>query len=85
MVFDWASRYPVGASLAFTEDSQHIQTAFRNAFLNTSHWYLQTDAEEYDKPATFAFVPEAVYLDNGKAFRAKLFHESWEGMTWNSN
>jgi len=31
MVFEWASRYPVGATLAFTEDSQHIQIAFRNA------------------------------------------------------
>ncbi len=81
MVFDWASRYPVGASLAFTEDSQHIQTAFRNAFLNTSHWYLQTDAEgnTMQTRPPFAFVPEAVYLDNGKAFRSKLFHESWEG------
>jgi hypothetical protein len=25
-----------------------------------------------------AVLPEYVYLDNGKAFRAKLFHESWE-------
>jgi|ADurb_Leu_01_Slu_FD_contig_111_90182_length_4381_multi_2_in_0_out_0_2 putative transposase len=80
MVFDWASRYPVGASLAFTEDSQHIQTAFRNAFLNTSHWYLDKDAEgnTVQTRPPFAFVPEAVYLDNGKAFRAKLFHEYWE-------
>lgn len=61
MVLDWASRYPVGASLAFTEDSQHIQTAFRNAFLN------------------WGALPEAVYLDNGKAFKSKLFHETWEG------
>ncbi len=29
-----ASRYPVGATLAFTEDSLHIQIAFRNAILN---------------------------------------------------
>jgi len=81
MVFDWASRYPVGATLAFTEDSQHIQAAFRNAFLNTSQWYLQTDAEgnTVQTRPPFAFVPEAVYLDNGKAFRSKLFHESWEG------
>jgi putative transposase len=61
MVFDWASRYPVGASLAYTEDSQHIQLAFRNAFLN------------------YKGVPKAVYLDNGKAFRSKLFNEKWEG------
>ncbi|MDI3504366.1 MAG: putative transposase [Candidatus Cloacimonadota bacterium] len=60
MVFDWASRYPVGASLAFTEDSQHIQIAFRNAFLN------------------WGGVPKYVYLDNGKAFRAKLFNEKWQ-------
>ena len=81
MVFDWASRYPVGASLAFTEDSQHIQAAFRHAFLNTSQWYLDKDAEgnTVQTRPPFAFVPEAVYLDNGKAFRSKLFHESWEG------
>ena len=60
MVMDWASRYPVGAALAYTEDSQHIQMAFRNAFLN------------------WGAVPKYVYLDNGKAFRAKLFNEKWQ-------
>ncbi|PKN79823.1 MAG: hypothetical protein CVU48_04040 [Candidatus Cloacimonetes bacterium HGW-Cloacimonetes-1] len=60
MVFDWASRYPVGASLALTEDSQHIQTAFRNGFLN------------------WGALPRYVYLDNGKAFKSKLFHDKWE-------
>ncbi len=60
MVFDWASRYPVGASLAFTEDSHHIQVAFRNGFLN------------------WGALPKIVYLDNGKAFKSKLFHENWE-------
>lgn len=60
MVMDWASRYPVGAALAYTEDSQHIQMAFRNAFLN------------------WGAVPKYVYLDNGKAFRSKLFHENWQ-------
>ncbi|MDP3115185.1 MAG: Mu transposase C-terminal domain-containing protein [Candidatus Cloacimonadaceae bacterium] len=60
MVFDWASRYPVGASLAFTEDSHHIQVAFRNGFLN------------------WGALPKRIYLDNGKAFKSKLFHEKWE-------
>lgn len=60
LIFDWASRYPVGASLAYSEDSQHIQMAFRNAFLN------------------WGAVPKYVYLDNGKAFKSKLFHEQWE-------
>ncbi len=60
MVMDWASRYPVGASLAFTEDSQHIQLAFRNGFLN------------------WGALPKYVYLDNGKAFRSKLFNEKWQ-------
>jgi putative transposase len=32
LILDWASRYPVGASIAMTEDSQHILTAFRNGF-----------------------------------------------------
>lgn len=60
LVFDWASRYPVGASLALTEDSQHIQVAFRNGFLN------------------WGALPKFVYLDNGKAFKSKLFHDKWE-------
>ncbi|MDP3114080.1 MAG: Mu transposase C-terminal domain-containing protein [Candidatus Cloacimonadaceae bacterium] len=60
MVLDWASRYPVGASLAFTEDSHHIQIAFRNGFLN------------------WGALPKFVYLDNGRAFKSKLFHETWE-------
>lgn len=60
LVLDWASRYPVGASLALTEDSQHIQTAFRNGFLN------------------WGALPKYVYLDNGKAFKSKLFNERWD-------
>ncbi|MDD2229040.1 MAG: Mu transposase C-terminal domain-containing protein [Candidatus Cloacimonetes bacterium] len=71
MVMDWASRYPVGASLAFTEDSQHILTAFRNGFINCSQI-------ADNNCGTKAVIPEYVYLDNGKAFRAKLFHERWE-------
>jgi putative transposase len=60
LIIDWASRYPVGAALATSEDSQHIALAFRNAFL------------------TWGALPKYVYLDNGKAFRAKLFHGDWE-------
>ncbi len=71
MVMDWASRYPVGASLAFTEDSQHILTAFRNGFINCAQI-------ADDNCGTMAVLPKYVYLDNGKAFRAKLFHERWE-------
>jgi len=71
MVMDWASRYPVGASLAFTEDSQHILTAFRNAFI---HCGQIAD----NNSGNLAVLPEYVYLDNGKAFRSKLFQEKWE-------
>jgi putative transposase len=80
MVLDWASRYPVGASLAFTEDSQHIQIAFRNGFLNTSHWHQQADSSgnPVQTRPPFAVLPKFVYLDNGKAFKSKLFHEAWE-------
>jgi putative transposase len=60
LVFDWACRYPVGASLANSENSQHICIAFRNAFL---HW---------------GGLPLHAYLDNGRAFKAKIFHERWE-------
>ncbi|MCD4650244.1 MAG: Mu transposase C-terminal domain-containing protein [Candidatus Cloacimonetes bacterium] len=60
LFFDWASRYPVGASLANTEDSEHILMALRSGIL---HWKGR---------------PKYVYLDNGKAFKSKLFHEKWE-------
>ena len=60
MFFDWASRYPVGASLAVSEDSQHILLALRNSIM---HW---------------GGKPKYVYLDNGKAFRSKLFNKQWE-------
>ena len=60
LFFDWASRYPVGASIANTEDSDHILLALRNGII---HWGGR---------------PKFVYLDNGKAFRANLFHEKWE-------
>ena len=60
LFFDWASRYPVGASLANTEDSEHILLALRNGIL---HWNGR---------------PRYVYLDNGRAFKSKLFHQKWE-------
>jgi len=60
MFFDWASRYPVGASLAGSEDSQHVLLALRNSIM---HWGGR---------------PKYVYLDNGKAFRSKLFNKQWE-------
>jgi putative transposase len=34
LLFDWASRYPVGAALAMSESSQHVLTAVRNAILH---------------------------------------------------
>ena len=71
MVMDWASRYPVGASLAFTEDSQHILTAFRNGFINCAQI-------ADNNSGTMAVLPKYVYLDNGKAFRSKLFNEKWQ-------
>jgi putative transposase len=81
LVLDWASRYPVGASLAFTEDSQHILAAFRNGFLNTSQW--MDTSRSIDSTCNgaqpFAFLPRYVYLDNGRAFKSKLFHDNWEG------
>jgi putative transposase len=81
LVLDWASRYPVGASLAFTEDSQHILAAFRNGFLNTSQWMVTSSSVDstYTGTHAFAFLPRYVYLDNGRAFKSKLFHDNWEG------
>ncbi len=111
MVMDWASRYPVGASLAFTEDSQHILAAFRNGFLNASiltrnnptgdndkllqgdsndndnnHDYHDNDLDNEHQPEYHAYhpdfplavLPKYVYLDNGRAFKSKLFNERWE-------
>jgi len=110
MVMDWASRYPVGASLAFTEDSQHILAAFRNGFLNASiltrnnpvsdnDTQIQDDGDDdnhnhlnktesynehqpeypaYHPDFPLAVLPKYVYLDNGRAFKSKLFNERWE-------
>ncbi len=113
MVMDWASRYPVGTSLAFTEDSQHILAAFRNGFLNASiltrnnptgnndtqiqgacegndndnnHNYLDNNPDNEHQPEypayhpdfPLAVLPKYVYLDNGRAFKSKLFNERWE-------
>jgi putative transposase len=117
MVMDWASRYPVGASLAFTEDSQHILAAFRNGFLNAAILAKNSpgsgivrdsdldkeDSEpgesqdrdrDKDQPQAvsepnpvyhayhpdypLAVLPKYVYLDNGRAFKSKLFNERWE-------
>jgi len=115
MVMDWASRYPVGASLAFTEDSQHILAAFRNGFLNAAILaknnpesgivrYSDLDKEDsepgdnrdrdenqpqalselnpvyhtYHPDYPLAVLPKYVYLDNGRAFKSKLFNERWE-------
>jgi putative transposase len=60
MFYDWASRYPVGASLSLTENSVHILTALRAAILQ------------------LGFTPKFVYLDNGRAFKSKLFHKKAE-------
>jgi len=80
LVLDWASRYPVGASLAFTEDSQHILAAFRNGFLNTAQWTENDDMAENgsENKRSFGFLPRYVYLDNGRAFKSRLFHDNWE-------
>jgi len=117
MVMDWASRYLVGASLAFTEDSQHILAAFRNGFLNAAilakngpglgtvrdsdldnvdsepgHSQAHSKANDqtqalsepnpvyqtYHPDYPLAVLPKYVYLDNGRAFKSKLFNERWE-------
>jgi putative transposase len=56
MFYDWASRMPVGASIANTENSEHISAALRNSIMNVG------------------YAPKIIYLDNGRAFRSKLFH-----------
>ncbi|MCD4650940.1 MAG: Mu transposase C-terminal domain-containing protein [Candidatus Cloacimonetes bacterium] len=60
LFFDWGSRYPVRASIADTEDSEHILLALRNGIIQ------------------WGGKPKFVYLDNGKAFKSKLFHDKWE-------
>jgi putative transposase len=57
MFYDWASRMPVGASIANTENSEHISAALRNSIMNVG------------------YAPKVIYLDNGRAFRSRLFHK----------
>jgi len=52
---DIASRCILGASIAPTEDTENISSAFRQAVLNLGR------------------APKTVYIDNGKAFKAKYF------------
>ena len=67
--YDWASRMPVGATIANTENSAHILLALRNAILNLGRICgFGNDG----------CIPLAVYLDNGKAFKSKLFHGNWD-------
>ncbi len=60
LFFDWGSRYPVGATIANTEDSEHILLALRNSIIH------------------MGYLPRSVYLDNGRAFKSKLFHGDWK-------
>ncbi len=55
MFFDWASRFPAGWYIMFSENIQTIHAALRRAI------------------RALGKMPRAVYLDNGKAFRAKVF------------
>lgn len=58
MFFDWASRYPAGWYLMFTENIQAVHAALRRAI------------------RALGKMPKAVYLDNGKAFKARVFTET---------
>ena len=55
--YDWASRYPAGWYIMFTENIQCIHAALRRAILNLGK------------------IPTAVLLDNGKAFKARVFND----------
>lgn len=71
LLYDWASRYPVGASLALTESSAHVLTAVRNSILHLGR------IEDSDEQCA-GLLPKFIYFDNGKAFRSKLFNAKWE-------
>ncbi len=58
MFFDWASRFPAGWYVMFTENIQAVHAALRRAIV------------------ALGKIPKAVYLDNGKAFRAKVFTDA---------
>jgi len=55
--YDWASRYPAGEYIMFSENIQCIHAALRRAILNLGK------------------IPTYVHLDNGKAFKAKIFND----------
>ncbi len=55
LFWDWKSTYPLGLSIAFSENTQCIWEALRNAILELGK------------------TPSEVYIDNGKAFLAKIF------------
>lgn len=57
LFWDWKSTYPLGWEIMFSENTQCITTALRNALL------------------TLGKIPNHIYIDNGKAFLAKIFRQ----------
>lgn len=55
LFFDWASRYPAGWQIMFSENIQCIHAALLRAIL------------------ALGKLPRACYLDNGRAFKARVF------------
>jgi len=55
LFWDWKSTYPLGWEIMFSENTQCIAVALRNALL------------------TLGKIPGNIYIDNGRAFLAKIF------------
>lgn len=68
MFFDFKSSMPLGWEIMPTENVLTIASALRRTILLLGKFFqTQTDSLDY------GYIPRIVYLDNGRAFRAKYF------------
>ena len=72
MFFDFKSSMPLGWEIMPTENVQAIASALRRTILLLGRFFINPYTEGDGKEV--GFVPRVVYLDNGKAFRAKYFN-----------
>ena len=72
MFFDFKSSMPLGWEIMPTENVLTIASALRRTILMLGRFF-QERTEQAQSLQNMGFVPRIVYLDNGRAFRAKYF------------
>ncbi|MEJ5351943.1 MAG: transposase [Melioribacteraceae bacterium] len=66
MFFDFKSSMPLGWEIMPTENILTIASALRRTILFLGRFFSE-------QPGEIGYIPKVIYLDNGRAFRAKYF------------